>query len=713
MATREERIRLTFEADLSDMRKELAKLPEISAKEAKKMVKELEKQYKRAEKAAKKTAAAQKDSSAKIKSGFEAAKQAATGFGGAIGGVGGQVEAFSRSMIEAGTALGPVGAGAIAAGLAVAGMGIAAVLAGGKIIELIANAEELLDKLAPFDDAGVFEPLPAATVASVENFNDSLESLGVLASRVSLEIGGRLAGAFEEAARGALIATLVAKDFFDAIDGLGKIVAVVAPMYIVLTSASDGFGRSMRDSAAEALGLTDALSRWTDKADDLQRVINEGEAAQESARKADEKAAESKKFMAGVSDEARKAAAAERDEARKQAAAKREWAKTEAELAKAIQDTIKEIQDQEAATGKLSAITETATADLLSDEDKIQAAYDAREEAILDVASASKDAGAVKEALDAAEDRRIRDLGLLDQTRADAQKQQLEEVALLEEQFAAASMEIQARRLEQTIAAIDTVGSTITGTIGALTDLRIQATEDNFRAFEESIEKEGEKRREKEEATVSALLESGQISEAEAERRLSELDALEKADEKKIKKAEKMAEAMALKSFKIQKGSQKAQAIIDGARAAIALVPGFAFLGPGAVPAAALVAGTATATQLAVINAQNPPDFPVGGLVADRLPGGAQSNGDHFAIAAQSTEGIVTGRGVDNVGGREGLEALNNGGGMGGMTVILKMDAETIASAILGAPDLANRIVGQLQAEMRQTAGRVPVYGKG
>ena len=51
-------IDLSFRADLSNLTKQLAKMPEVTEKEAKEMVKALEKQFKSAEKAAERAAKA-------------------------------------------------------------------------------------------------------------------------------------------------------------------------------------------------------------------------------------------------------------------------------------------------------------------------------------------------------------------------------------------------------------------------------------------------------------------------------------------------------------------------------------------------------------------------------------------------------------------------------------------------------------------------------
>ena len=120
------------------------------------------------------------------------------------------------------------------------------------------------------------------------------------------------------------------------------------------------------------------------------------------------------------------------------------------------------------------------------------------------------------------------------------------------------------------------------------------------------------------------------------------------------------------------------------------------------------MAGTALGTQLAVINAQSPPDFPVGGPVGDRL---GSLSADHVPILATPAEGVVTPRGMDDLG-REGLASINEGRG-GSQNITLQVGADVVARAVMSSPDLAGRIAAELQAVMSITSGRVPVYGKG
>lgn len=678
MAT-EERVRIAFEADLADMRKELAKLPEISSKEAKAMVKGLEKQYKRAEKAAKKTAKAQKSASDKTRAGFESAKQAAEGFGGAVGGSAGQVEKFARSMFEASAAIGPVGAGLVAAGLAIAGIGIAGAASVKVIVGLIDEAEELAKAMEPFEDAGVFAPIPPEALASVHDFNDALGGIGKLADRLKLVIGIELAGAFSDSAEAILVAGFAVAGMMEKMEGLGKIARVVFPALAI------------KDVMVENESATWAsVAAWAGYGDELGKARTRAAAAMVT----------SGKLRTAQEDEK---AASESATRAKQAAAE-----AERERARAIRETIKAIQDQEKARDQLASITESAAADTLTAEEKVNAAYEDRVDAIAAVMMEAGDQAAASEALAAAEARRIRDLEGLDEERAEKQKKLLEGVDKLRQDLDKKAKEAALAAVAQTLTDIDTVIGGASSAVDGFAQLQIDKIQSILDKQTAAIEQEGEKRREKREENIAGLLESGKISEAEAERRLDEIDRLEDADEKKMKKLERMAEKQALKSFRMQKAAQKAQAIIDGARAAVALIPAFSFMLAGAPAGAAAAASIATATQLAVISAQKPPDFPVGGLVADRMPGGGAASADHVNIMAQPQEGIVTGRGMDALG-RDGLEAINTGGTMGGSTVVLQMDSATIAQAILSSPDLTGRIVGALGL----TPGRAPVYGRG
>ena len=99
---------------------------------------------------------------------------------------------------------------------------------------------------------------------------------------------------------------------------------------------------------------------------------------------------------------------------------------------------------------------------------------------------------------------------------------------------------------------------------------------------------------------------------------------------------------------------------------------------PGAVAA---IVGPALATQLAAINKQEPPQFATGGMVSGRAAM------DHVAIMATPGEGVLTERGVAAVGGPQGVDALNRGGGGGGagQLVAVYLDGAVLGAAVARA----------------------------
>ena len=133
-------------------------------------------------------------------------------------------------------------------------------------------------------------------------------------------------------------------------------------------------------------------------------------------------------------------------------------------------------------------------------------------------------------------------------------------------------------------------------------------------------------------------------------------------------------------AFKAQQAAQVALALIDGARAALSLIPAFAFLGPGAPVAAAAVAGVATAAQIATILAQKPKFHT--GLDPSEMP----------AILTRG-EGVANQRAMATPGFREQLRAANAG---------------TSAPASMGPVVIAlnDRILSQLDARTSQLTGR-------
>jgi hypothetical protein len=150
-------------------------------------------------------------------------------------------------------------------------------------------------------------------------------------------------------------------------------------------------------------------------------------------------------------------------------------------------------------------------------------------------------------------------------------------------------------------------------------------------------------------------------------------------------------------AFKAQQAAQVALALIDGARAAISLIPAFAFLGPGAPVAAAAVAGVATAAQVAAILAQKPKFHT--GLDPSEMP----------AILTRG-EGVANQRAMATPGFREQLRAANAGtapaASMG--PVVIALNDRVLAQLDARASKLTGRARG---GTIRLSAGTATAYG--
>jgi hypothetical protein len=131
-----------------------------------------------------------------------------------------------------------------------------------------------------------------------------------------------------------------------------------------------------------------------------------------------------------------------------------------------------------------------------------------------------------------------------------------------------------------------------------------------------------------------------------------------------IKQGEDLTEAekaRALFLFDLQKTAALTQIAVN---TAVAITKALAELGPIAGPIAAT-----GAAQAAVVMAQQPPEFPSGGMVTAEHLGSSTGSPDHGAVGVQAGEGIVNHRGMAALG-EDGLNALNGGGGLGGTLVV-------------------------------------------
>lgn len=153
-----------------------------------------------------------------------------------------------------------------------------------------------------------------------------------------------------------------------------------------------------------------------------------------------------------------------------------------------------------------------------------------------------------------------------------------------------------------------------------------------------------------------------------------------------------------VKAWRLNRAAQISAAIIDAARAAVAMIPAFAFAGPLAPVLAAGTAAAALGVQLAAINAQGPPvvNYPTGGVVGPVMP-------DHRLVGAQDGEGIASLRAMEDPSFRAHLDAANKGrrsGPRGGGDLELRVSYDRSARRLMVTP--RRRSVGKRMSNRRR-----------
>jgi hypothetical protein len=213
-----------------------------------------------------------------------------------------------------------------------------------------------------------------------------------------------------------------------------------------------------------------------------------------------------------------------------------------------------------------------------------------------------------------------------------------------------------------------TIGS-ILGDLQALSDQRIADLQEAAEAEVSAAVDQAERWADGENKLIDMMEERGRLSEQEAaaeRKRVNDDLAAKKKAANELAADERKA---AMEAFRRGQSLAGTQATIAAAVSALALIPSLAYLGWGAPFAAAGLAGAALATQIAVINAQDPPEFPMG-LRA--------TSPDHPRIVAvQNGEPVLPQRAVDLLGGPKAVDRLIAGqrpgdaAGMGAVNVYL------------------------------------------
>jgi len=286
---------------------------------------------------------------------------------------------------------------------------------------------------------------------------------------------------------------------------------------------------------------------------------------------------------------------------------------------------------------------------------------------------------------------------------AEAQRESFDEAAegwrkMSEEAVAYASVlqdRVQREQMES-LAMISQTAIDMVEQIGDLKEAQARREEEILeRKFARDIDRlDAEKER------VMEQIRLGKISEKEGQAQIDRIEQEEKARREQRRNERKDLREALLQAYEWQKAAALTRAAIDAAANATALVPAFAFLGPLAPAAAAGVAVAQFELTRQAINAQGPPKFATGGLVRDRI------EGDHAMVYAEPSEGILTPRGVETVGGRQGLEAINRGqmpGGSGGTMVYL--DSRLVGEVVARVVESDQRVTAALERRVGAIPG--------
>ncbi len=213
-----ETVSLSFRADMADLRKELAKLPNVTDKEAAAMVKSLERQLKRTEAAARQAAKNAGGSMSTLGKSFTGVGGDITRLGRGIGQIFPQLGglATSAGAIAKGMAslISPIGL--VIAGFLAVGASTAGVVAG--LGAAVFASDEALARLEGFKLIGddFYPEVPDATLQSIEAVNASTAALKAIWDRTVVTLGANVAPAMEKVTNVAVGLALSAADSFDA-----------------------------------------------------------------------------------------------------------------------------------------------------------------------------------------------------------------------------------------------------------------------------------------------------------------------------------------------------------------------------------------------------------------------------------------------------------------------------------------------------------------
>jgi hypothetical protein len=308
---------VTLSADLSQLRRELAKIPNLSGDAAQSALVKLEKAVVSAEKAAKRSTTAIKRQAAQQAREYEQSLgKIRTGSEKVFGGIVGDV-------LDVGSALGALGpaAGVAAAGLlATGGIVFATGLAVAGVVSLVDSADDMLAKL---DEVGAAAFITAEQRAQIEGANSALDAVRTTLTQLGVVLAADFAPSVESGAETLVGFSASIRDNYDAVKAFTVATAAgVSPKLAVTVDAAAGlldkFTQGLQSAGAAEIKVQTAAAGAA-------RVLQIQSDLLAELGKEDEE------------DRLKRIAAAAREETAARANSNREMARTLAEIQK-IQD---------------------------------------------------------------------------------------------------------------------------------------------------------------------------------------------------------------------------------------------------------------------------------------------------------------------------------------------------------------------------------------
>lgn len=629
-------VSLTYQAQVDDLRKKLASIPDITAAEARKAVREMDKAIRAASKAASSAGDAGK---ASAKAAAAAAKEVREGIlelGDLAGIPKDQIDKLSKGL---GALSSPAGMAAVAVGGITLALGAAAVGA----VKLVQAAAGMGPALEPFRELEGFGGLDSAALSSLAAAAAAMAAVETVGRRVVEVLGADLAPVVGRVATVVVQLGLALVDSANAAaDGQGIFRALADELGVafvraafrvadVLTRLVSGLG-----DLAGAVGL-DAVSAG------LKGVRSGFEGVTESAGKALSAA-----VLGGAEGVLQRVELGTRD----YAGAARDLIGVQAGLATATKAGTDATNGAAKAQDEAAAAAKRAAAEYRAAEAARKGQLGVEALALRTIEEQARLSGSDADQIAAIDARAQAEKAAVDQQVADLTRlgQGEEARALAEIRYA----QIRADK-EKQLQALQAAGAKAAEDQAAAARSRAFAVAGEVTAVAS--------------AASSALSSVGALAASQAQREIEAVrtareqlgEDITRAEQAQLEKREAAAKRAARRAFAIQQAAALATAAIQGAQAVISAL---ATLGPVAGPIAAGLLTASIAAQVALIASTPPPKFAAGGIVEPQ-------SYDGRLIEAEPGEGVLTRRGVRAVGGEEGVAAANRGEGPRGASGVM------------------------------------------